>query len=289
MHADKTHVIVYHGTCSAFASSLFSNGFILDPPCRPSASGEGHDHLAAFSGTYVATERNTARYYADMATRLYGGEPRVAVLRVPVAAMVPDEDEVHYALAYPLAVALGFQDNDEDEQVATKAWGLEAAKDTLRMVKECFGLDEQAINDAATHLNAMIAASLGPDWDGDLWFFHPEGNEEGWSSPNWVRRLCKMEGGLAVYRQNMAALLNTMRGPPPENYPAGFESFKGRIVMPFGFGVNDCGISIVGFGTLDDPFSIHSNFGEFVGDELSLDPDFVQAAKTRLMPLRAFG
>jgi hypothetical protein len=292
MDEDLDHVILYHGTCSAFEKSIFEHGFVPAPETRASADQkEGSAHLVAFEGTYAATERDTAAYYAKAAASQFGGEPRIAVLRVPVKAMVPDEDEVHFTLGHPLAVAMGFGDHmrDGNNHVTGIVWDQDRAKDALLMVQETFGMSSGAVDEAVPHLHRMIDLALQGRWGGDVMFFHPDGSDMDYASPNWVRNLMQVESGPAIYREEMAKVLETMRGAPPYEFPAGFESFKGRITDGFGLAENENGVFIIGFGTLENPFSIVCDFSSYRGDELSLDPDFVNAAWQASQPRSGFG
>jgi hypothetical protein len=191
--------------------------------------------------------------------------------------MVPDEDEVHFALTWNLAHELGFDENsDEEVQLATVPWSIDVAKRAVTAISPCFGMDARQIELAAAHLNAMIEPVVQV-WDGDVYFFHPDGNDVGWASPNWVRKLISLDGGYEIYRGHMDHFVRCMKGASPEDCPAGFEAFKGRIVEPFGF--NGGQVEIMGCGTIADPFECYSNFDAYTGDEWSLDPDFINEVR----------
>lgn len=281
MEDNETFVIVFHGTTSAFDDSIQENGFVPKPTKRPSEQAEdGHIHMAAFDGTYVALEKNTATYYAKQAAEVFGGEPRIYAMRVPLSSMVPDEDEVHFALSCHLAAALGFDESSIEEfQYATQSWSPDVAKDAVQGIAECFGMDEAAVELAAGHLHAMIEPTV-QDWDGELFFFHPEGNDQGWASPHWVRKLASLEGGFDLYRDQMDKFLGCMRGASPETCPAGYDAFKGRITETFKLDDNANGVTVIGFGTLDDPFEHFRNLTSLNGAEMVLVPEMLEAAKT---------
>jgi len=281
MTADKTHVIVFHGTTSTFDRSIQEKGFQLRPDFRPSHQMNiDEQHLCSFDGTYVALDRDTARYYAKSAAEQNGGEPRIYALRVPLTVMVPDEDEVHFSLSCHLAEPMGFDEMSEDDiQYATKPWSIDIAMHAMKAISECFGMGDRAIEQAAKHLNKMIEYAV-QDWDGDLYLFHPDGNDKGWSSPAWVRKLTALEGGQELYREQMDLLLRCMRGASPETFPAGFEAFKGRVLVPFGFDGGSSGAAIIGYGTISDPFECYSNFDSYLGTELSLDPELISQAQS---------
>ena len=274
-----THVIVFHGTTSAFDHSIQKHGFQLKPALRPSHQlNEDEQNLCSFDGTYVAMDRGTSRHYAQAAAEKNGGEARIYAFRVPLDLIVPDEDEVHYALTWNLANELGFDENSDDEvQIGTTPWSLDVAKRAVTSISECFGMDEEQINQAAVHLSAMIEKVMEV-WDGDLWFFHPDSNDNGWSSPTWVRKLCSLQGGLELYRDQMNRFIGCMRGASPETCPAGFEAFKGRVIVPFGFG-DENGAEIIGYGTVENPFEEFSNFNSFDGTEFCLDLDHINEAR----------
>lgn len=281
MENDNKHVIVFHGTTSAFDETIRENGFLTKPMSKLSqlVSTSLHaetDHLVAFDGTYVAIDMNVSTYYARKAAEIFGGEARIYALRVPLAAMVPDEDEVHFALSCHLADVLGFDDNSLDEfQFATREWSLNAARDTVQGIAEFYGMDDGSIEDASKSLHVMIEPTI-QDWDGDLLFFHPNGNDQGWSSPHWVRKLTSLEGGFDIYREKMDDFLGCMRGSSPETCPAGFDAFKGRITDTFKFRDNTNGVDVIGYGSLDDPFEHYSDLMSVNGEELVLMPDFLE-------------
>ena len=149
------------------------------------------------------------------------------MLRVPLAAMVPDEDEVHFALSCHFAEPMGFDEMSDDAiQYATTPWSIDIARHALKSVAECFKLDDAAVEQAAVHLNAIY------------YFVACE-----------ARRLKRVQ------------------------------SFKGTVIIPFGFDNETSGIEIIGYGTTDDPFESYSNFDSYLGTELSLDPDFINEAQ----------
>lgn len=285
MEDNVSHVIVFHGTTSAFDGSIRENGFLSKPMTKLSQKlstsiDSETDHMVAFDGTYVALEKNTATYYAKQAAEVFGGEPRIYAMRVPLSSMVPDEDEVHFALSCHLAAVLGFDESSiEDFQYATTAWSLDVAKDAVQGIAECFGMDEAAVELAAGHLHAMIEPTV-QDWDGELYFFHPEGNDQGWASPHWVRKLTSLEGGFDLYRDQMDKFLGCMRGASPETCPAGYDAFKGRITDTFKLDDNANGVTVIGFGTLDDPFEHFSDLTSVNGAEMVLVPEMLEASKT---------
>ncbi|TLX16700.1 hypothetical protein [Rhizobium sp. MHM7A] len=289
MTNQDTHVIVFHGTTSAFDKSIQEHGFQLKPELRPSHQMNVEEqHLCSFDGTYVALDRDTARYYAKSAVEKNGGEPRIYAFRVPLSVIVPDEDEVHFALTWNLANELGFDENsDDDVQLGTIPWSIDVAKRAVAAISQCFGMDEHQIGKAAAHLNAMIEPVIAV-WDRDLYFFHPDSNDKGWSSPNWVRKLVSLDGGYELYREHMDQFVGCMRGASPETCPAGSEAFKGRVIVPFGFDGSH-GVEIIGYGTIADPFEDYSNFDSYLGTELSLDPEFINEAKNSRQPALRFG
>jgi hypothetical protein len=279
MVTDKTHVIVFHGTTSAFDESIREHGFQINPERRPSHQMNGDEHLCSFDGTYVALDRDTSRYYANAAAEQNGGDPRIYVLRVPVSVIVPDEDEVHFSLSCHLAAPMGFDEMaDDDDQYAKTPWSVDIARHAMSTISEGFGMTEKAAEQAAIHLHTMVEFAI-KDWDGNLFLFHPDGNDKGWSSPAWVRKLTSLEGGSALYREQMDLLLNCMRGASPEAFPAGYETFKGRVVVPFGFENDGAGIEIIGYGSIADPFEDYSDFSSYQGTEMCLDPAFFDEAK----------
>jgi hypothetical protein len=234
------------------------------------------DHLVSFDGTYVAIDMNSSTYYAKKAADIFGGEPRIYAMRVPLSAMVPDEDEVHFALSCHLADVMGFDDNSNEEfQYAIQEWSLNAARDTVKGIAEFFGMDDGTTEGASQCLHAMIEPTV-QDWDGELFFFHPEGNDQGWSSPHWVRKLTSLKGGIDLYRDKMNEFLGYMRGSSPETCPAGFDAFKGRITDTFKFNDNPNGVTVIGYGTLDDPLEHFSDLSSVNGNELVLVPDFIE-------------
>jgi hypothetical protein len=283
------HVIVFHGTTSAFDTSIQQHGFQLKPALRPSHQmNAGDKNLCSFDGTYVALDRDTSRYYAQSAVEKNGGEPRIYALRVPLSVIVPDEDEVHYALTWNLANEMGFDENSsEDVQIGTIPWSIDVAKRAVTAISECFGMDDHQIDQAAVHLNVMVEKVIEA-WDGDLWFFHPDSNDQGWSSPTWVRKLCSLDGGLEVYRDQMDRFIGCMRGARPETCPAGSEAFKGRVIVPFGFDGHN-GAEIIGFGTINNPFEDYSNFDNYEGSEFSLDPEYINEARLSAQSLALTG
>lgn len=284
-----THVIVFHGTTTAFDQSIQKHGFQLKPALRPSHQmNEDDQNLCSFDGTYVALDRDTSRFYAKAAAEKNGGEARIYALRVPLSVIVHDEDEVHFALTWNLANELGFDENcDDDVQIGSIPWSIDVAKRAVAAISECFGMDEDRIDQAAIHLNAMIEKVI-PVWNGDLWFFHPDSNGEGWSSPNWVRKLCSLDGGLEFYRDQMDRFIGCMKGASPETCPAGFEAFKGRVIVPFGFNGGN-GAEVIGYGTIENPFEDYSHFDSFDGTEYSLDPDYINEARLASQSLALTG
>jgi hypothetical protein len=289
MTTQDTYVIVFHGTTSAFDKSIQEHGFQLTPERRPSHQiNVDEKHLCSFDGTYAALDRDTARHYATSAVEENGGEPRIYALRVPLSAMVPDEDEVHFALSCHLAEPMGFNEmSDENIQYATTPWSIDIARDAVSAISDCFHMDQEMIDQASVHLHAMIKIAV-KDWDGDLYFFHPDGNDKGWSSPFWVRKLASLDGGYELYREHMDLMLRCMH-LSPEAFPAGFEAFKGRVVEPFGFDSKASGIEIIGYGTIADPFEDYSNFDGYTGTELSLDPYFLAEAQLSRQSLALTG
>lgn len=279
MTIDKTHVIVFHGTTSAFDASIQQYGFQINPERRPSHQMcTDVQHLCSFNGTYVALDRDTSRYYAEAAAKENGGQPRIYALRVPVSLIVPDEDEVHFSLSCHLAEPLGYDEMaDDEDQYAKIPWSIDIARHAVRAISEGFGMSDAAAEQAAIHLNTMIEYAI-QDWDGNLFLFHPDGNDEGWSSPAWVRKLTALVGGQELYRQEMDLLLKCMQGVTPETFPSGYETFKGRVIMPFGFDHSESGIEVIGYGTIADPFEDYSNFVSYQGTEMCLDPDFIKEA-----------
>lgn len=282
MAESGNHVIVFHGTTSIFDDGILSNGFLSKPQQKLSermsvSLNVEKDHMVSFDGTYVALERDTSAYYAKSAAEVFGGQPRIYALRVPLSSLVPDEDEVHFALSCHLAAALGFDEcaDDYDGQKSNQSWSLEIARDVIQGMAESFSMDESSVEHAAQHLHAMIEPSV-THWDGDLFFFHPEGNDQGWASPNWVRRLTSLEGGYDLYRRRMDQLLGCMKGAAPESCPAGFTAFKGRIRDDFKFDDNENGVTIIGYGNIDDPFEDYSNLESVDGTEIALEPEAIR-------------
>ena len=290
MEDSETYAIVFHGTTSAFDDSIQENGFLSKPAAKLSQKmsksiDSETDHLVAFDGTYVALEKDTSSYYAKKAAEVFGGEPRIYVMRVPLSSMVPDEDEVHYTLTGHLAAALGFDESSTaDFQYAHQAWSLNVAKDVVQGMAEDFGMDEVTIELAARHLHAMIEPTV-QDWDGELYFFHPEGNDQGWASPNWVRKITSLQGGFDLYRDQMDKFLRCMRGASPETFPAGYDAFKGRITDTFKFDDNANGVTVIGFGTRLNPFEHYSDLTSLNGAEMVLVPEMLEAAKATTLRL----
>jgi hypothetical protein len=267
--SDKQHVIMFHGTSSRFDKSILNDGFHSRPAERASyVLNEDEPHLESFDGTYAALDVDVATSYARKCCGVFGGEPRVFVFRVPAEAIVPDEDEVHFALNCYLAHLLGFDDMaEEDEQIADKPWSRQIAVDVIRKIAPSFGMSDREVEKAAEHLHVMMEKAT-TWWDGDLYFFHPDGNDQGWASPLWVRRLTQLEGGLALYKREMDQLLHCMAAADPHTAPAGFATFRGRIVEPIRFEEGSA-VRIIGYGTPEDPFA------EFADPESLSDADIV--------------
>lgn len=287
MAYNEKFAIVFHGTSSFFDSSIQDRGFLARPVTKLSEklslNDKVNDHLISFDGTYVAIDRDVSRYYAKEATNIFGGEPRIYVLRVPLSSMVPDEDEVHFALSCNLAAALGFEEDttDYENQYATQPWSIDVARDAVQGIAEGFGMDAEAIDQATQHLHSMIAPTI-VDWDLNLFFFHPEGNDQGWSSPNWVRKLTSLEGGFDLYRDRMDAFLACMKGASPMTCPAGFSAFKGRITETFKFNDNENGVTVIGYGSPDNPFEHFVELSSVSGDEMILEPEMLNPSPAPL-------
>lgn len=229
-------ILMFHGTSDVFLPRILEDGLVPNPPARLSElMAKGTGHTVSFPGTYFSASLSTAKEYADEAVARFGGSPVLVAGSVKVDDLVPDEDEILYLLEGNIAWVLGYDEEewwDEDAAKEKKLdpWSRAAAVELAR------GLAEKAPDSAvdveaiADRIDALIAPVAGPDWDRSLDLFHPDYNTDGWSSPEWARKLTSTPEGMAGYRADMDALARLLAGMDPYSYSCEIESCKGRVV-----------------------------------------------------------
>lgn len=277
--ASDRHVLMYHGTTDAFLESIVEKGFLPAPDLRPShiaGSGDENHLMSSLDGVYMAATRETSEWHARSAARKFGGEPMMFVLRVPLDLLVPDEDEVHCMLTAHLYRAMGYDfDTDYDDLPPEErtpwsaAAALTAAATLLGRAK-----DDETVEEAAMHLDAMISLVCGPAWDRDPEFFHPEA-QDGWNCPNWLVELDATAAGRTAYRAHMDAFCRLLAGMDPHEYSCGMESCRARVVSPFRIDADE-GIVVVGYGPLSTPFGFYSRTEVMDGSEERYRDDDVE-------------
>jgi len=267
----QDRILMFHGTSTKHLDAILSRGMLPEPPVRLSAlmaavNDKQGNHTASFEGTYMTVSHSLAVSYANSASEHMGGEGVVVAFSVPRADLVPDEDEILFALAVPLAHSLGW-DPEAAEDLPLEAWTREKAAELGRTFASQFGIDDgEAFAKVADCLDRMVSATVGDDWDRDPALFHPEGNDFGWSSPTWIRKLTSTPEGMALYREQMDAMCRAMAGADPWRYPCDLESCKGRILYPIGL-TEDKGCFIVSVGSPTEPRRHYDNVAALKGDE----------------------
>lgn len=245
-------ILMFHGSSSIHLEAIMKSGFDPDPTSRLSdlmADAGTCGHTSSFVGTYATTSLDHAASYARKAVEHVGGDPVIHSILVPVALLVPDEDEILYSMGYPVLHAMGWEEESAEEPgFELGGWTEEAALRVAQDLHTRFGApDPDAVASMASAVHEMVSATV-EGWDRDPELFHPEASD--WSSPAWVRRLVSTPRGLAVYRSGMDALSTAMVGSDPDRYPCGFESCKGRVRGGVAVGSPTC--PIVAIGSRDD-------------------------------------
>jgi len=269
----EDRILMFHGTSTKHLDAILSRGMLPEPPVRLSAlMAEANDkqgnHTASFEGTYMTVSHSLAVSYANSASEHMGGEGVVIGFSVPRADLVPDEDEILFALAVPLAYTLGW-DPEAGEELPLQDWTRDKAEELGRKFALQFGIeDEEASARVAECLDRMVSATVGNDWDRDPALFDPEGNDFGWSSPTWIRKLTSTPEGMALYREQMDAMCQAMAGADPWRYPCDLESCKGRILYPIGLEEGQ-GCFIVSVGSPMEPLKHHDNTAVLTGREIA--------------------
>jgi len=263
-------ILMFHGTSTRHLDAILSRGMLPEPPVRLSAlMAEANDkqgnHTASFEGTYMTVSHSLAVSYANSASEHMGGEGVVIAFSVPRADLVPDEDEVLFALAVPLALKLGWDAEEPEKPLGD--WSSELSVELAKWYLADFDLtDDAVVSEVAACLDRMISATIGTDWDHSPRLFDPEMNDNGWSSPTWVRHLTSTPEGMALYREQMDRMCRVMAGIDPWRYPCQLESCKGRILYPIGIKEGD-GCFIVSVGSPTEPLCHYDNVAALKGDE----------------------
>lgn len=267
MEESRRRILMFHGTSDVLLPSIMTNGLLPDPPRRLSAlMATGTGHTASFPGSYFTTRPSLADSYAKQAAKDFGGNGVVLACSLILGELVPDEDEIHQMLESELAWILGYDDERHEDPLRpwTMAAAIEAAESLAR---GAVNADIQAVAD---RLDAMIAP-VTADWDRSPKLFHPDFNTDGWSSPEWVRKLTATTWGMAVYRENMDALTQLLAGMDPDSYPCEIESCKGRIRTAVRTDGSDRDNFIFAAGTIRDPACAFDSRYRLSGDEDYLD------------------
>jgi hypothetical protein len=263
---------MFHGTTDAFLPGILEEGLLPDPERRPShvAKDGGENHLmSSLDGVYMASTRETSEWHARSAAAKFGGGPIMFVLRVPLDLLVPDEDEVNSMLNWPIYQALGYDDTEDYEGLPFEGrapWTYEVAEIAASTLLGG-GAAPVDVARMAGHLDAMIGPVCGKDWNRDPDYFHPEA-QAGWNCPNWMVALDKTDEGRAIYRENMNDLCKMLAGMDPDDYPCGLDACRGRVIEPIGIDGQDHGVTVVGYGPLEDPFGYFRRTGVLDGDEI---------------------
>ena len=272
MSESEDRILMFHGTSTKHLDAILSRGMLPEPPVRLSAlmaelNGKQGNHTASFDGTYMTVSHSLAVSYANEASKHMGGEGVVVAFSVPRKDLVPDEDEILFALAVPLALKLGW--NSEEPEKLLGDWSREAAVSLARDFTFLFGIDDvDAAARVAESLDRMVSDTIGTDWDHDPVLFDPECNDFGWSSPTWIRKLTSTPEGMALYREQMDAMCRAMAGADPWKYPCELESCKGRILYPIGLDEgHEC--FIVSVGAPMDPLEHYDNTDALTGREIA--------------------
>lgn len=288
--ADTDHIIMFHGTTDRFLGSIKQNGLIPTPELRPSHfESEQDGMMAAFDGTYLASDRNTSQWHAISAAKKFGGNPLMFVLRVPVSDLVPDEDEINCMLNYPIFQALEGDDNcdpDELDLSNCQPFTLEVAEQAARRLwSEAVDIDAQEIIGGC--LFRMIDHALGDDWDKNPFYFHPE-TQVGWNCPTWMVKLYETDEGRLIYRKEMDTLTQALKGLSPFEYPCKLDSCRGRILSPMVLEGPHGMPSFIGYGPIDAPFSIFDRSELCTGNEIRLPDPVLDATMKELGKSPAF-
>lgn len=266
------HVIMFHGTTDAFLPGILEDGIQARPARRPShVSDDGSiNHLmSSLDGVYLASTRETSGWHARSAASKFGGEAIMFVLRVPLALLVPDEDEVCSMINWSIYRALGYDDSEDYEDLPFQdraAWTTVSARKAAAFLLGKYA-DDESVDAMALHLQEMISQVCGDGWDRDPDFFHPEA-QAGWNCPNWMVALDATPVGKALYRDKMDAVCRLLAGMHPDDYPCGLDACRGRVVDSVDLHAANGGVIVIGYGSLEDPFSRFSRLQELDGTEI---------------------
>lgn len=271
MNRPAERLIMFHGTSDVFLQGILDRGLVPAPDRKLSASmAESGGHTVSMPGAYMTADLKGAGNYANQAVKHFGGGPITVCVSVDIRSLVPDEDEVLFALGWPLSWALGFDEGLEDEEgQVLDSWSIEAAR---RAVSDLLSNDGHLVARAdaeamAGCLDRMMSTITGPGWDHHPRLFCPDYNSEGWSSPEWVRKLAGTSAGMGVYRREMDLFCRHMAGMDPYRYPCGLESCKGRLVEGVACEGPDDGSFIFAVGTKDAPLLYFDDFRRLSGNE----------------------
>jgi hypothetical protein len=101
--------IMYHGTSSAFLSSILKNGLIPDSGNKMYGSSDGEFHHS-LGGVYLTSREETAMYAADEAAVITEKDPILITVQYVVGSGGLDEDDV-FKYFIMLAIENVFNDN----------------------------------------------------------------------------------------------------------------------------------------------------------------------------------
>jgi len=244
----SNRIVMFHGTSDLFAGKIRQLGLASDPPQRLSKHMADDDgQTVSLPGSYLTVSPGLADSYAKQAARYFGGRPMLVTASVSIERLIPDEDEVNFALGWPIALALGWDDSLRPDDPFPMAWTLETAMDAVTKFIENSESKRPFDKTALASCLYKLIAPATSGWEGCQSLFNPDFNDSGWSSSVWARKLAATAKGLTHYRTEMDRFCRHLAGLEPHSYPCGLESCKGRVVEGVSFGSSPH--VIVGMGT----------------------------------------
>lgn len=279
----ERRIVLAHGTSSIHLDAILAHGLTSSPPRRLSEilcrETGGSAHLVSLPGTYLGSRIASASSYAAKAAQRLGGEGMVVLASVPLASLVPDEDEVHCQLNTTLLDAFNPERGSgiPFDQPHIARYARELARDLFGRFDLSDGgaVDaEEQLADAAFHLGKLMLATVERTRGLPVSaIFDTTGRS--WAEPLWVSRLASDASGLETYRNHMDSLCRSLVGIEPDSYPAGWESCRGRVVDGVrlaGFDYSPDDPVIVAIGTPECPTLHYADLDLMAGAEV-LDQD----------------
>lgn len=263
-------ILMFHGTSDVFLPRIMEDGLLPNPPAKLSAlMAKGTGHTVSFPGTYFSTRLSLAAGYAKGAAKDFGGSPILIASSLDVASLIPDEDEILYMLEGNLVYVLGY-DPEEDEKPLLP-WSRDMAEELARWFADLGSVNQVDVSAVADRIDALISPVTGDGWDRSPELFHPDFNSDGWSSPEWARKLTATPEGMDLYRRNMDGLARLLAGMDPYNFPCEIDGCKGRVDAPVRIDGPDDGNFIFAIGRPGDLTCLFDRCDRVTGDEAHVE------------------